>query len=407
MDITRRALVGTAAALSTLPIARARAQARPLIRIGVLTDLSGTYRDNTGPMSVLCSRLAAEEFNSGAHGFDVEVLQADHQNKPDNASTITRQWFDDGVDVVADVPTSSVALAVAQVTREKDKVMLNASATSTALTDSQCSPNTIVWSFDTYMMAVSQGGTVVKQGGTDWFFITADYAFGHILEEQTTKLVLDAGGKVRGALRYPFPDTTDFSAYLQQAAASGAKVLGLANAGGDTVNCVKQAHEFGVNKSMTIVPLLIFTTDVHAIGLDVAEGLYCTNSFYWDRTDATRAFTRRVTAKSGTKFPNMAHASSYSSILHYLKAVAAMGPAEAKKSGRATVARMKAMPTDDDAFGPGSIRADGRGVFPSYLWQVKAPADSKSEWDLYKPIATTPASEVLHPLNAKCNFSNA
>ncbi len=405
MTITRRALVGTAAALSTLPIVRARAQSRPLIRIGVLTDLSGTYRDNTGPMSVLCSRLAVEEFNAGAHGFDVEVLEADHQNKPDNASTITRQWFDDGVDVVADVPTSSVALAVAEVARGKDKIMLNASATSTALTDSQCSPNTIVWSFDTYMMAVSQGGTVVKQGGTDWFFITADYAFGHILEEQTTQLVLAAGGRVRGALRYPFPDTTDFSAFLEQAQASGAKILGLANAGGDTVNSIKQAHEFGVNKAMTIVPLLIFTTDVHALGLDTAQGLYCTNSFYWDRTDRTRAFTKRVMAQPGAKCPNMAHASSYGSVLHYLKTVAAMGPAEAKKSGRATVARMKTIPTDDDAFGPGTIRADGRGVFPSYLWQVKKPAESKSEWDLYNAVATTPAKDVLHPLNPKCNFT--
>jgi branched-chain amino acid transport system substrate-binding protein len=406
MKLTRRALVGTAVAASTLPIIRARAQSRPLIRIGVLTDLSGTYKDNTGPMSVLCSRLAVEEFNAGAHGFDVEVLQADHQNKPDNASTITRGWFDDGVDVVADVPTSSVALAVAEVARAKDKIMLNASATSTVITDQQCSPNTIVWSFDTYMMAVSQGGTVVKQGGKDWFFITADYTFGHVLEEQTAKLVTDAGGTVHGALRYPFPDTTDFSSFLTQAAASGAKILGLANAGGDTVNCIKQAHEFGVNNTMTIVPLLIFTTDVHAIGLDTAQGLYCTNSFYWDRTDRTRGFARRVAAKAPGKCPNMAHASSYASILHYLKAVSAMGPAEAKKSGRATVARMKAMPTEDDAFGAGSIRVDGRGEFPSYLWKVKKPAESKSEWDLYEAVATTPAKDVLHPLNPKCNFSS-
>ncbi len=406
MDITRRALVGSAAAVSAWPVISARAQSRPLIRIGVLTDLSGPYRDNTGPTSVICSRLAAEEFNPGAHGFDVEILQADHQNKADTASTITRQWFDSGVDVVADIPTSSVALAVAQVAREKDKIMLNASATTTALTDQQCSPNSIVWSFDTYMMAVSQGGTVVKQGGKDWFFITADYAFGHILEEQTAKLVTDAGGTVHGAIRYPFPETTDFSSYLQQAQASGAKVLGLANAGDDTTNSIKQAHEFGLNHSMTIVPLLIFTTNVHAIGLDIAQGLYCTSSFYWDRTDRTRAFTKRVLAKNPPGYPNMAHASSYSSILHYLKTVADMGPAEAKKSGRATVARMKAIPTDDDAFGPGSIRADGRGVFPSYLWQAKTPSESRSEWDLYKPITTTPASEALHPLNPKCNFSS-
>jgi len=404
MTITRRTLVGTAAALSTLPIARARAQARPKIRIGVLTDLSGTYRDNTGPNSVLCSRLAAQEFNPSSRGFDVEIIEADHQNKPDNAASIARQWFDSGVDVVADVPTSSVALAVAQVAKEKDKIMLNASATTTALTDSQCSPNTIVWSFDTYMMAVSQGGTVVKQGGKDWFFITANYAFGQILEEQTSKLVRDAGGTVRGALRYPFPDTTDFSSYLQQAQASGAKILGLANAGGDTVNCVKQAHEFGINQSMKIVPLLIFITDVHSIGQDIAQGLYCTNSFYWDRTDQTRAFAKRVLAQPGGKVPNMAHASSYSSVLHYLKTVAAMGAEDAKKSGRATVARMKSIPTEDDAFGKGSIRADGRGVFPGYLWEVKKPSESKSEWDLYTPIATTPASEVLHPLADACKF---
>jgi branched-chain amino acid transport system substrate-binding protein len=406
MAITRRALVGTAAALSTVPILRARGQARPLIRIGVLTDLSGPYRDNTGPNSVLCSRLAAEEFNPTSHGFDVEILQADHQNKPDVAASITRQWFDSGVDVVADVPTSSVALAVAQVAKEKDKIMLNASATTTVLTDEQCSPNTIVWSFDTYMMAVSQGGTVVKQGGKDWFFITANYAFGHILEEQTAALVKKAGGTVQGTLRYPFPETTDFSSFLQQAQASGAKVLGLANAGDDTTNSIKQAHEFGLDKTMTIVPLLVFITNVHSIGLDIAQGLYCTSSFYWDRTDRTRAFTKRVLAKNPTGYPNMAHASSYSSVLHYLKTVAAMGAAEAKRSGRATVARMKSIPTDDDAFGSGSIRADGRGEFPGYLWQAKKPSESKSEWDLYKPVTTTPASEVLHPLNPKCNFTS-
>ena len=300
MDITRRALVGTAAALSALPIARARAQSRPLIRIGVLTDLSGTYRDNTGPMSVLCSRMAAEEFNAGAHGFDVEVLEADHQNKPDNASTITRQWFDQGVDVVADVPTSSVALAVAQVAKEKDKIMLNASATSTALTDSQCSPNTIVWSFDTYMMAVSQGGTVVKQGGNDWFFITADYAFGHIAGRADDEA--GAGCRRQGARR----------AALSVPRHHG--LLGLSDAGagerregarpGERRRRHRQQHQAGARIRREQDDEDRAAADASSPtcmrwACDVAQGLYCTNSFYWDRNDRTRAFTKRVLAKPG------------------------------------------------------------------------------------------------------------
>jgi branched-chain amino acid transport system substrate-binding protein len=240
----------------------------------------------------------------------------------------------------------------------------------------------------------------VRAGGDSWFFITADYAFGHSLEEQTTRMVKAAGGTVKGSIRYPFPDTTDFSSFIAQAQASGAKVLGLANAGGDTVNSVKQAHEFGVTKQgMRIAPMLMFITDVHALGLDTAQGLTLTESFYWDLNDRTRAFAKRIVPKSPDNWPNQAHASSYSSTLHYLKTVAAMGPAEARKSGAATVARMKAMPTDDDAFGPGSIREDGRGVFPAYLFQVKTPAESKSAWDLYKLVATTPADKAVRPLS--------
>ena len=294
---------------------------------------------------------------------------------------------------------------MAQVVKEKDKIMLNGSATSTDLTDSQCSPNTIVWSFDTYMMAQSQGGSTVKAGGKSWYFITADYVFGHILEEQTAALVEKAGGKVLGKLRYPFPDTTDFSSYLQQAQASGAQVLGLANAGLDTVNSIKQAHEFGLNKTMKICPLLIFITDVHSLGLDTAQGLTCTTSFYWDHSDRTRAFTKRVLPKlaNGT-YPNMAHASCYAETLHYLKAVAAMGAAAAQKSGRDTVAKMKSMPTDDDAFGKGSIRADGRGVFPAYQWRVKKPSESKMPWDVFDLVLESPPADVLHPLNDKCKF---
>ncbi len=404
MITTRRTLLGGAAALSLTPVAGARAQARTKLTIGVLTDLSGTYRDNTGPLSVAATQLAVEEMRPHLD-FDVEVISADHQNKPDVAAAIARQWFDGGVDVAADVPTSSVALAVAQVAKEKDKLMLNASATVASLTDDQCSPNTIVWSFDTYENAHSTGGSLVTQGFKSWYFITANYAFGQSLEELTADVVKKGGGEVKGALRYPFPDTTDFSSYLAQAQASGATVVGFANAGLDTENCIKQAAEFGLNKTMKIAPLLMFLQNPHALGTQTCGGLTTTETFYWDLNDRTRAFTKRLLAKfKENNYPNQAHASSYSSTLHYLKAAAAMGGAEAKKSGRAVVAKMKSMPTDDDAFGPGAVRADGRGVFPAYLFEVKTPAESKSEWDLYKLVRTTPPSEVLHPLNAKCNF---
>ncbi len=395
MRLPRRALIAAAAAL---PLVSARAQ-RPKIRIGVLNDQSGPYRDTTGATSVLCTRQAVLDF--GDHGFDVEVIAADHRNKPDVGATIARQWIDnDGVDVVADVPTSSVALAVSEVCRQKDKIHLNASATAVALTGEQCNPNTIVWSFDTYMMAVSSGAAAVKAGGDSWFFITADYAFGHSLEEQTSLQVKKAGGTIKGALRYPFPDTTDFSSFLTQALSSGAKVLGLCNAGGDTVNSIKQASEFGLSKAgMLIAPMLMFITDVHALGLDVAAGLTLTESFYWDLNDRTRAFTNRILDKGSRLHPNQAHASSYSSTLHYLKTVTDMGPAEAKRSGAATVARMKQMPTEDDAFGPGRIREDGRGLFPAYLFRVKTAEESKGEWDLYKLLATTPGPDAARPLS--------
>ncbi|MEO8713467.1 MAG: ABC transporter substrate-binding protein [Acetobacteraceae bacterium] len=404
MQLTRRGALAGAVALSATPLVSARAQARPALKLGVLTDLGGTYRDNTGPNSVVGTRQAVAEFDPASKGFDVEVIQADHQNKPDVAASIARQWFDQGVDAIVDVPTSSVALAVAQIAKEKNKIMLNGSATSTDLTDAQCSPNTIVWSFDTYMMAQSQGGATVRSGGKSWFFITADYAFGHILEEQSAAVVKAAGGVVKGALRYPFPGTTDFSAFLQQAQASGAQVLGLANAGGDTVNSIKQAHEFGLNQAMKIAPLLVFITDVHSLGPDLAAGLNVTTSFYWDFNDRTRAFTKRILPKmSNSAYPNMAHASNYSMTLHYLKTAVAMGAANAKKSGRDTVARMKGIPTDDDAFGKGSIRADGRGEFPAYLWKVKKPSQPGG-WDVFDLGSVTPPAQALHPLNSKCAF---
>ncbi len=398
MTISRRTLLGSAAGATLLPLGRPRAQARPKIRILVLTDLSGTYRDNTGPTSVAATRIAADEIMAGGRVFDVEVTSADHQNKPDVGASLARQALDGGVDVIADVPTSSVALAVAQVCREKDKIHLNASATVASLTGEQCQPTTIVWSFDTYSNAKSTGTAIVKAGGTSWFFITADYAFGHSLEELTRGFVEKNGGKTLGAIRYPFPDTTDFSAYLQQAGASGAKVLGLANAGLDTQNGIKQAHEFGLNQHMTIAPMLLFIQNVHAITPAIAQGLVGTESFYWDMNDGTRRFTKKVAERTPANYPNQAQASSYSSVLHYLKTVDAMGAAEAKKSGAATVARMKAMPTDDDAFGKGSIGPTGRGVFPAYLFEVKKPDEVKHPWDYYKLIATTPGPEAVRPL---------
>jgi branched-chain amino acid transport system substrate-binding protein len=403
MSISRRLLLA-GAPLATVPIRRLRAQDKPVINIGILTDLSGTYRDNTGPTSVACIQQAIEEFNPPDHDFRVNFRTADHQNKPDVAVSIARQWFDEGVDVIIDVPKSSVALAVAQIAREKDKIMLNASAAAMEITAEQCSPNSIVWSFDTYEKAHSTGGALVKQGKRTWSFITADYVFGHSLQAHTAEVVTALGGRVLGNVTYPFPETTDFSAYLQQAASAGAQVLAFANAGLDTVNCVKQAHEFGINTVMTIAPLLMFLQDVHSLGLQTAEGLITSETFYWNMNSRTRAFTNRLLAKSPHNYPSQAHASAYSITLHYLKAVEALGATNAKRSGRVTVAQMKAMPTEDDAFGPGSIRADGRGAFPSYLLQVKRPGDSIGEWDCYKSLARTPPEEVLHPLLDKCHF---
>jgi branched-chain amino acid transport system substrate-binding protein len=404
MQASRRTILSAATALGLTPIARPRAQGRTKLTIGVLTDLSGTYRDNTGPTSLAATQLAVEEMKSHLD-CDVEVISADHQNKPDVAASIARQWFDGGVDVAADVPTSSVALAVAEVAKEKDKLMLNASATVSSLTDQQCSPNTIVWSFDTYENAHSTGGSLVKQGFKSWFFITANYAFGQSLEDLTAEVVKKGGGEIKGSARYPFPDTTDFSSYVEQAQASGATVVGFANAGLDTENCIKQAAEFGLNKTMKLAPLLMFIQNPHALGTQICGGLLTTETFYWDMNDRTRGFTKRLLAKTkANNYPNQARASSYGSTIHYLKAVAALGGAAAKQSGRAVVAKMKALPTDDDAFGPGRVRADGRGEFPAYLFQIKTPQESKGEWDLYKLVSTSSPADVLHPLNPKCGF---
>ena len=398
MRLTRRTLLATAATSAAPRFARAQT---PTIRIGVLNDQSGTYRDDGGPTSVLCARQALVDFGISGKGLNVEVISADHQNKPDVGASIARQWIDQqGVDAIADVPTSSVGLAVNTVCREKNKVMLNSGTGTSDLTGPQCSPNTIHWTYDTYMLGRSTGGAIVKEGGDSWFFITADYAFGQALERDTTQVITKLGAKVVGSIRYPFPDTTDFSAMLVRAQASGAKVLGLANAGGDTQNCIKQAQEFGLMKTMKVAALLIQSTGVHSLGLATTQGLRWSESYYWDLNDRTRAFNDRIKGKTPNGiYPNMTQAGNYGAVLHYLKAVADMGAAAAKADGRAVVARMKAMPTDDDCFGPGRIREDGRALHPVYLLEAKQPSDSKNPWDVAKVLATTPMEEAFRPLN--------
>ena len=396
MTLSRRALLGTAAA--TLPLISARAQS-PALKIGVLTDLSGPYQDLAGPLAVASVQMAIDEFTSGNKDMAVQIVSGDHQNKPDIGASIARQWFDrDGVDVILEVANSGVALAVAGVVKEKNKVYVNSGAATSDLTGTACNANTIHWVYDTYMLAKSTGGSMVKNGGDTWFFLTADYAFGHALQRDVTGFVEAAGGKVLGSVNTPFPGTTDFSSFLLQAQSSGAKVVGLANAGADTVNSIKQAKEFGITQKLG--GLLVFLSDVHSIGLEIAQGLVLTESFYWDLNPGTRAFSERLKPRAPTKRPTMVHAGSYASALHYLKTAHAMGAAQAKADGAATVARMKAMPTEDDCFGKGSIRVDGRCIHPSYLFEVKKPSESKAPWDYYKLLATTPADEAFRPLAA-------
>jgi len=394
MSLDRRTLLAAAAATPLLG-RRANAQAARPLRIGVLNDQTGPYRDIGGQLSVNAVRQAVAE--SGA-GLQVEVLAADHQNKPDVGASIARQWFDqDGVSLILDVPTSSVALAVNNVAREKNRAYVNTGAATSDLTGVQCTPNTIHWSYDTYMLARSTGGAMVAAGGDSWYFITADYVFGQQLQRDTTQFVTAAGGKVAGASRYPFPGTTDFSSFLLLAQGSGAKVLGLCNAGADTVNSIKQANEFGLTRSMKVAALLMYIADVHGLGLEVAQGLFLTESFYWDMNDRTRAFTKRFQTRMPGICPNMTNAACYSGTLHFLKAVQALGAGRAT-DGAAVVAQMKAMPTDDDAYGPGTVRQDGMAMFPSYLFQVKAPSESKYPWDYFKQVVATPADKAWKPL---------
>jgi len=367
-----------------------------LVKIGILTDMSSLYADNGGPGSVAAAKLAVADFGAEAKGIKAEIISADHQNKPDLASSIASAWFDeDKVDVIVDTPNSGVALAVSEVARRKNKVLLVSSAATSDLTGPKCNANTIHWAYDTWMLANSTGKAMVKTGGDTWFFVTADYAFGYALERDTAAIVEANGGKVLGKVRHPI-NTNDFASFLLQAQASKAKVIGLANSGGDIINSIKQASEFEIVKGgQSLAGLLVFVTDVATLGLQTAQGLALSETWYWDMNDNNRAWAKRWQVERPGKFPNMIHAGVYSGIIHYLKAVEAL---KADGDGKAVVAKMKELPTDDRLFGKGVVRADGRKIHDAYLFEVKKPAESKYVGDFYKMRATIPAAEAFRPL---------
>ncbi len=397
--IKRHAACMTAIALlAGLP---ALAQDPINVKLGVLNDRSGVYADLSGEGSVVAARMAVEDFKAADKGLKVEVISADHQNKPDIGSNIARQWYDqDGVDAILDVPTSSVALAVADISAQMNKVFINSGAGSTDLTGAHCQPTTIHWTYDTAALANGTGKAMTEAGGKKWFFLTADYAFGHSLEDQTSKVVKANGGEVVGSVNVPFP-ATDFSSFLLQAQGSGADVIGLANAGGDTVNAIKQASEFGVTQAgQKLAALLMFVTDVHALGTQTAQGLSLTEAFYWDQDDATREWSARFEKEHGSK-PTMVQAGVYSGTMAYLSAVEAVGSTDTK----AVVAKMKESPFEDPLFGKGYIRGDGRVVHDMYLYEVKTPEESTGEWDLYNLKSTISGDDAFLPMLPECDFT--
>jgi len=387
------------AAAAAVALATGTAQAQisgNTVKIGVLSDMSSLYADIGGPGSVVAAKMAVEDFEKAHHPkFKIEVVSGDHLNKPDVGSQIVRKWYDEeGVDVVVDTPNSGVALAVSEITKEKNKVFLGSGPGTSDLTGAKCSPNTIHWTYDTWMLANGTGTALVKHGGDTWFFITADYAFGQALERDTTNAVKKAGGKVLGGVRVPL-NNQDFSSFLLQAQASKAKIIGLANAGGDTINSIKQASEFGIVKGgQNLAGLLVFLSDIHGIGLEKAQGLILTATFYWDMNDKTRAWSKRFAALDNNKMPTMVQAGVYTSVLEYLAAVSAIN----SDDGRKVVAQMKKKPFDDPLFGRSYVREDGRNVHAAYLFQVKTPAESKGPYDYYKTLATIPADEAFRPL---------
>ena len=394
----RNALWSLMAGLGLLAAGSAHAQiSGNVVKIGVMNDMSGLYADIGGPGSVIAAKMAVEDYlKATKSSLKVEVVSADHQNKPDVGSSIARKWYEtDGVDMIADVPTSSVALAVNQVTKDMGKAFVNTGAATSDLTGKDCSPNTVHWLYDTWMLAHGTGSAVVKAGGDSWFFLTADYAFGHALERDTSEVVKASGGKVLGSVKVPL-GTADFSSFLLQAQSSKAKIVGLANAGGDTINSIKQAAEFGIVKGgQKLAGLLVFLPDVHGLGLNTAQGLNITEAFYWDLNDGTRAWSKRFAAAHGGKHPSSDHAGVYAGVLHYLKAV----DAAKTDDGSKVVAKMKELPTDDPLFGKGTVRADGRKIHPVYLFEVKKPSESKAPYDYYKLVQTIAADKAFRPLN--------
>jgi branched-chain amino acid transport system substrate-binding protein len=399
MTIHRRTLLSTAAAAAAVP-GSLRAAARP-IRIGVLTDMTGVYAANTGAGSVLGTQLAIEDFARMHPDLKVELVQADLLLKPDVAVGIAGNWYDNqDVDLITDVPLSSAAFAIGDMARAKDKVAIFTGGASADITGRRCGPNHLHWAYDTWCMPHGVVEAAISEGKDTWFFIEADYAFGHSLANDAAGFVTAAGGKVLGRALHPFPNTTDFSAFLVQARSSGAKVIGFANGGNDTVNCIKQAAEFGIGRGdQKIAGLLFLIHDVHGVGLQSAQGVLLTEPFYWDLNDGTRAFSRRYAARLNGVMPGSVHAGQYSAVMHYLKAVVAIGPEKAKASGRAVVDQMKAMPTDDPLFGKGEVRKDGRVIHDLYLFEVKSPAASKGAWDYYTPLRSVPADDAFRPLD--------
>ena len=387
-------------ALAALGLATPALAQDKTVKIGVLNDMSSLYADIGGPNSVVAIKMAVEDSGLAAKGWKIDVLSGDHQNKPDVGVNIARQWIDaEKVDAIADTPNSGVALAVSNVVRERNAVLLNSGAATADLTGKACSPNTVSFTYDTYMLANGTGKALTKAGGDTWFFLTSDYAFGHALERDTAAVVTANGGKVLGAVRHPL-NTSDFSSFLLQAQSSKAKVIGLANAGGDTTNAIKQASEFGiVAGGQKLAALLLFINDVHSLGLKTAQGLTFTESFYWDMNDQTRAWSKRFEKLSpkGT-MPSMTVAGNYAAVLHYLKALEALGGNP--HDGAKVVAKMKEIPTDDPLFGKGPLRVDGRRIIPAYLFEVKKPEESKYPWDYYKTIATISPEDAAKPLEA-------
>jgi branched-chain amino acid transport system substrate-binding protein len=383
-------------ATAVLVLAAGAAQAEVAVKLGVLTDMSSLYADIGGPGSVEAAKMAVEDFDPGKNGMKVEVISADHLNKPDVGSGIARQWYDvDKVDAIVDVPTSSVALAISDITKEKNKVFLASGPASSDLTGSKCTPNNVHWTYDTWALAHGTGGAIVKQGGDTWFFLTADYAFGHALERDTSEVVKATGGKVVGAVNVPL-NTSDFSSFLLQAQSSKAKIVGLANAGGDTINSIKQAAEFGiVQGGQKLAGLLVFISDVHSLGLQTAQGLTITTAFYWDLNDKTRAWSQRFAKRNNGRYPTMVQAGVYSATFHYLEAVKQVGSAA---DGSKVVGAMKAAKIDDPLFGPTEVRVDGRAVHEMYLVEVKKPDESKAPYDYYKIMATIKPEDAFRPL---------